>query len=125
MAYSKEDVISKADELAAQIANIEEVDRFKQVEERLNNNQKIKKLINQMKALQKQAVNFQAYGKTEALKKVEKEIDLLQEEIDEIPIVQEFRESQVMINDILQVVTETITDEVTKEMKDASSFTDK
>lgn len=122
MAHSKEDVLLKADELAAQISDIEEVERFKQVEERLNNNQKIKKLINQMKALQKQAVNFQAYGKTEALKKVEKEIDLIQEEIDAIPIVQEFRESQVMINDILQVVTETIKDEVTKEMKDASSF---
>ncbi|WP_117169642.1 RicAFT regulatory complex protein RicA family protein [Paraliobacillus sediminis] len=122
MAHSKEDVLSKADELASQIANIEEVERFKQVEERLNNNKKIKKLINQMKALQKQAVNFQAYGKTEALKKVEKEIDLIQEEIDAIPIVQEFKESQVMINDILQVVTATITDEVTEEMKDASSF---
>lgn len=122
MVHSKEDVLSKADELAAQIGNIEEVERFKQVEERLNNNKKIKKLINQMKALQKQAVNFQAYGKTEALKKVEKEIDLIQEEIDAIPIVQEFKESQVMINDILQVVTATITDEVTEEMKDASSF---
>lgn len=122
MAYSKDDVLRKADDLAAQIGNIEEVERFKQVEARLNSNQKIKKLINNMKALQKQAVNFQAYGKTEALKKVEKEIDHLQDEIDEIPIVQEFRESQVMINDILQVVSGTITDEVTEEMKDASSF---
>ena len=120
--YTKEEVLAQADKLAAQITDMEEINRFKQVEERLNDNKKIKKLINNMKDLQKQAVNFQAYGKTEALKKVDAEIDDLQAEIDEIPIVQEFKESQVVVNDLLQFISETISKEVTTEMEDASSF---
>ncbi|GGM22014.1 hypothetical protein GCM10011351_04850 [Paraliobacillus quinghaiensis] len=120
--YTKEEVLAQADKLADQISDMEEINRFKQVEERLNDNKKIKKLINNMKALQKQAVNFQAYGKTEALKKVDAEIDDLQAEIDEIPIVQEFKESQVVVNDLLQVISETISKEVTTEMEDASAF---
>ena len=120
--YTKEEVLAQADKLAAQISDMEEINRFKQVEERLNDSKKIKKLINNMKILQKQAVNFQAYGKIEALKKVDAEIDDLQAEIDEIPIVQEFKESQVVVNDLLQAISETITKEVTTEMEDASSF---
>ncbi|WP_423246039.1 hypothetical protein [Lactobacillus delbrueckii] len=41
-----------------------------------------------IKALQKQAVNLQHYGKKEALKQVEAKIDKLEEELDGIPVVQ-------------------------------------
>ncbi|CQR47619.1 hypothetical protein BN1058_01946 [Paraliobacillus sp. PM-2] len=110
--YSKEEILERAQILAEQMTNIEEVHRYKQIESRINQSEKIKKLINNMKALQKQAVNFQAYGKTEALKKVDLEIDRMQEEIDAIPIVQEFKESQVVVNDLLQQVSKTIANEV-------------
>lgn len=63
--------------------------------------------------MQKQAVNFQAYGKTEALKNVEEEIDRLHAEVDAIPIVQEFKETQGVVNDVLQLVSGTISREVT------------
>ncbi|RCW70643.1 RicAFT regulatory complex protein RicA family protein [Saliterribacillus persicus] len=114
--YTRNQVVEEAHKLAKMMANIDEIDRFKQLEAKLNENQKIQSLIKKIKALQKQAVNFQAYGKHEALEKVEKEIDRLQAEIDEIPIVQEFKESQVVINDILQLVTNTIAREITNEV---------
>ncbi|MBM7572103.1 RicAFT regulatory complex protein RicA family protein [Aquibacillus albus] len=114
--YTRKEVIEEAHKLARMMANIEEIDRFKQLEAKLNENQKVQSMIKKIKALQKQAVNFQAYGKHEALKKVEAEIDRIQNEIDEIPIVQEFKDSQVVINDILQLISNTIARDVTNEV---------
>ncbi|SRR5690554_4313901 len=114
--YTRKEVIEEAKELARKLANIEEIDRFKQLEVKINQNTKIQSLIKKIKAAQKQAVNLQHYGKEEALKKVEDQIDRLQEELDEIPIVQEFKESQVVVNDLLQRVTNTIANEITDEI---------
>ena len=69
--YNKSDVIKRAQELAKMIAETEEVDFFKRAEAQLNENQKVRETIASIKSLQKQAVNFQHYGKTEALKQVE------------------------------------------------------
>ncbi|MBP2077732.1 RicAFT regulatory complex protein RicA family protein [Oceanobacillus polygoni] len=111
--YNRKEVLEEAKKLASMLANTEEIDRFKQVEAKLNGNQKVQKLIQKIKTLQKQAVNFQAYEKREALKRIEAEIDRLQEEIDSIPVVQEFKETQIVVNDVLQLVSKTIAREVT------------
>src|SRR5699024_6982120 len=87
---------------------------------KINSNKKIQKKIADLKTLQKQAVNLQAYEKEEALKKVDAEIDRLQKEIDEIPIVQEFQEVQTTVNNILQLVTKTIAREVTNQVIEAT-----
>ncbi|WP_226578965.1 RicAFT regulatory complex protein RicA family protein [Halobacillus litoralis] len=114
--YTRKEVVDEAKKLAKMMADIEEIDRFKQIEAKLNDNQKVQSHIKKIKALQKQAVNFQAYGKTEALQKIEKEIDRLQDELDEIPVVAEFKDSQTVINDILQMISNTISREVTNEV---------
>ncbi|MFD2208901.1 RicAFT regulatory complex protein RicA family protein [Virgibacillus halophilus] len=114
--YSRTDILDEAKKLADMLANIDEIDRFKQVEAKLNENKKVQDLIKRIKALQKQAVNFQAYGKTEALEKVEKELDRLQAELDAIPVVEEFKDSQMLVNDVLQLITGTIAREVTNEV---------
>ncbi|WP_217585538.1 RicAFT regulatory complex protein RicA family protein [Lentibacillus saliphilus] len=111
--YTRKEVLDEAKYLANMMANMEEIDRFKQVEAKINANQKVQQNIKRIKALQKQAVNFQAYEKTEALAKVEAEIDRLQAELDEIPVVQEFKDIQLLVNDVLQLVTGTIAREVT------------
>jgi len=111
--YTRTEVLDEAKKLATMLASTEEIERFKQVEAKINANEKVQKLISSIKILQKQAVNFQAYEKKEALEKVEAEIDRLQAEIDDIPVVQEFKEIQIVVNDILQLVTGTIAREVT------------
>lgn len=120
MSYTRTEVLDEAKKLATMLAHTEEIDRFKQVEVKINANEKVQKLISNIKILQKQAVNLQAYEKTEALKKVEDEIDRLQVEIDDIPVVQEFKEIQVVVNDILQLVTGTIAREVTNNVIEAT-----
>lgn len=114
--YTKDDIIAKAREIALMIANTEQVDFFKRAEAQINENQKIRENIASLKSLQKQAVNFQQYGKEKALKIIEGKIDNIQNEIDSVPIVQEFKQSQGEVNDLLQLVSTTIANGVTNEV---------
>nr|WP_017553381.1 RicAFT regulatory complex protein RicA family protein [Heyndrickxia coagulans] len=114
--FTKDDIVAKAAELAKMIAETEEVDFFKRAEAQINENERVRNLIANIKALQKQAVNLQHYGKKEALKQVEAKIDELEEELDGIPVVQEFKQSQMDVNDLLQLVTNTISNTVTDEI---------
>jgi cell fate (sporulation/competence/biofilm development) regulator YmcA (YheA/YmcA/DUF963 family) len=114
--YTKEEIVERAKELAKMIAETEEVDFFKRAEAQINENKKVREMIESIKSLQKQAVNFQQYGKHEALKQVEEKIDKIYEELDAIPIIQEFKQSQMEVNDLLQLVAVTISKYVTDEI---------
>lgn len=114
--YTKDDIIARAKELASMIANTEEVDFFKKAEAQIHSNEKVSSLISQIKGLQKQAVNLQHYGKGEALKKTEDKIASIEEELDAIPVVQEFKQSQIEVNELLQLVANTISNKVTDEV---------
>lgn len=114
--YTKDEIIAKAKEIAHMIANTEEVDFFKRAEAQINENKTIRENIASLKSLQKQAVNFQQYGKERALEIIEGKIDKIQEDIDTVPIVQEFKQSQGEVNDLLQLVSTTIANGVTNEV---------
>ncbi|MEI2354965.1 RicAFT regulatory complex protein RicA family protein [Mesobacillus zeae] len=114
--YTKDDIIARAKDLARMIAETEEVDFFKRAESQIQENEKVKMLISSIKGLQKQAVNFQHYDKTEALKKTEEKIASLEQELDEIPVVQEFKQSQMEVNDLLQIIASAISNTVTDEV---------
>lgn len=114
--YTKDEIVERAKELAKMIAKTEEVDFFKRAEEQINANEKVKLTIEMIKGLQKQAVNLQHYGKKEAVKKVDKEIDALQAKLDAIPVVQQFKSSQIEVNELLQLVASTISNTVTDEI---------
>ncbi|OCA83767.1 RicAFT regulatory complex protein RicA family protein [Pseudobacillus wudalianchiensis] len=114
--YTKDDILTQAVELAKMIAETDEVAFFKEAEAKIHENQKVREKIASLKSLQKQAVNFQHYGKTEALKMVEEKMLKIEQELDEIPVVQQFKESQVEVNDILQIVTSAISNTVTDQI---------
>ncbi|KMY53691.1 hypothetical protein AC623_06510 [Bacillus sp. FJAT-27231] len=114
--YTKDDILTQAVELAKMIAETDEVAFFKEAEAKIHENQKVREKIASLKSLQKQAVNFQHYGKTEALKMVEEKMLKVEQELDEIPVVQQFKESQVEVNDILQIVTSAISNTVTDQI---------
>ncbi|MGC4375713.1 RicAFT regulatory complex protein RicA family protein [Fictibacillus sp. Mic-4] len=116
MTYTRKEILDKTEELAKMIANTEEVAFFKRAEEQINENKKVAALMGKIKNLQKEAVNLRHYGKHEALKETEAKIDQLMKELDDIPIVQEFKQSQLEVNDILQMVSHTITNTVTEEI---------
>jgi cell fate (sporulation/competence/biofilm development) regulator YmcA (YheA/YmcA/DUF963 family) len=114
--YSKKEIIDKAKDLAKVISETEEVDFFKRAEAQINDNKKVEELIARIKRLQKEAVNLQHFQKHEALKKVEAQIDALTDEMDSIPVVQEFKQSQTDVNSLLQLVSNTISNTVTDQV---------
>ncbi|MFD0049393.1 RicAFT regulatory complex protein RicA family protein [Actinomycetes bacterium NPDC127524] len=111
--FSKDDILQRAADLAQMISETEEVDFFKRAEAQINENQKVREMIASIKSLQKQAVNFQHYGKEQAYRQVQDKIDALEKELDELPIVQEFKQSQVDVNDLLQMVASQVSNTVT------------
>ncbi|MGE7598842.1 RicAFT regulatory complex protein RicA family protein [Lysinibacillus fusiformis] len=114
--FTKEDLIKKSHEIAHMIANTPEVEFFKKAEAQINENQQVRERIASLKSLQKQAVNFQHLGKEKALKMIEDKIAKIEEEINAIPVVQQFKESQGDVNDLLQLVSNTIANNVTNEI---------
>jgi len=69
-----------------------------------------------LKSLQKQAVNFQNYGKERAYNLTEEKIKKIEDELDEMPIVTQFKESQGQVNELLQMVSHAIRQTVTDEI---------
>ncbi|MFZ4454228.1 RicAFT regulatory complex protein RicA family protein [Salibacterium aidingense] len=114
--YSRKEVLDKARELGRFISETEEVDFFKRAEAQINRNVRVQELIQQIKNKQKEAVNLQHYEKQEALKQAEQELEELNKEIESIPIVQEFQQSQKDVNQLLQLVSTTISNTVTDEI---------
>jgi cell fate (sporulation/competence/biofilm development) regulator YmcA (YheA/YmcA/DUF963 family) len=114
--YTKDEIVARAKELAQMVAETDEVDFFKRAEAQIHGNLKVSTLIADIKGLQKQAVNLQHYGKTEALKKVEDKIATIEQELDDIPVVQEFKQSQLEVNELLQIIASAISNTVTDEI---------
>ncbi len=112
--YTQKEILEKARELAGMIAKTKEVDFFKRAENQIKHNERVQNLIDQIKQKQKQMVMFESINKPELAKKVEAEFNQLQEELDAIPLVEEFKQSQVDVNDLLQMVTHVITNTVSE-----------
>ncbi|MED1949260.1 RicAFT regulatory complex protein RicA family protein [Brevibacillus centrosporus] len=112
--YTQKEILDKARELAAMISRTNEVDFFKRAELQIKHNERVQELIDSLKQKQKQMVMFESINKPELVKKVEDEFNAMQDELDSIPIVTEFKQSQVDVNDLLQMVTNVITNTVSE-----------
>ncbi|MGL4522363.1 MAG: RicAFT regulatory complex protein RicA family protein [Bacilli bacterium] len=114
--FTRDEILEQATTLAKMISETEEVDIFKKAEASLQMNETVRKLMKEIKSLQKQAVNFEHYGKQEALRQTEEQIAQLQSELDNIPLVQQFLDTQEELNGLLQLITSTIGNTVTDEI---------
>src|SRR5690606_21150548 len=94
----------------------EKVDFYKETEAQIKEKQTVREINANIKMLQKQAINFQQYRKERALQLTEEKLEILEAELDEIPIVQEFKQSQIEVNNLLQLVSSAISNKVTDEI---------
>ncbi|MEC0212257.1 YlbF family regulator [Paenibacillus ehimensis] len=115
----REDILDKARELAGLLATSNEVQFFQQAEKQIAENDHIQTLISAIKKKQKEIVAFESFENKKMVEKIEKEIDELQDQLDAIPIVSQFKQSQEDINYLLQlvmgVIRDTISDTITVE----------
>jgi cell fate (sporulation/competence/biofilm development) regulator YmcA (YheA/YmcA/DUF963 family) len=83
----------------------ETIKRYKEIEERVNNNEKLTQLVEDIKQAQKDAVQFAHFGKREAEKEAIKRADELTAQFDAHPLVIAYREQLAEANDLLQHIT--------------------
>jgi cell fate (sporulation/competence/biofilm development) regulator YmcA (YheA/YmcA/DUF963 family) len=113
----REDILARAKELAHLITTTEEVDLYQRSEKLIQSHEKVQGLITTLKKKQKELVAFQNTFKNPAMvEKIEAEIDELQDELDNIPIVQQFQQSQVDVNYLLQSIVSVIRDSVAEKI---------
>ncbi|CAM4235822.1 RicAFT regulatory complex protein RicA family protein [Paenibacillus tarimensis] len=112
----REDIMAKAKELAEMIYTSEEVQHYRRAEKQINGNERIQSLISQIKKKQKEIVAFQSFQNQKMVDKIEGEIEALQDELDAIPIVSDFQQSQSDINYLLQLVISVIRDTVAQRL---------
>ncbi len=113
----REDILNRARELANLITTAEEVNVYQQAEKRIQSHERVQGLIVQIKKKQKELVAFQNTFKNPVMvEKIEAEISVLQDELDGIPIVQQFQQSQVDVNYMLQSIISIIRDTVSEKI---------
>ncbi|MFB5266650.1 RicAFT regulatory complex protein RicA family protein [Paenibacillus enshidis] len=112
----RQDILHKTQELAELLQNSEEVQIFRKAEDKIKNHQRIQQLIAAMKKKQKEIVAFESLKNTAMVAKIEQEIEQLQGELDGIPVVNEFQQSQVEINELLQMIMGAIRDTVSEKV---------
>lgn len=112
----REDIMAKTKELADLITTSSEVQFFQQAENQIANNESIQQLINKIKKKQKEIVAFKSFDNAAMVTKIDNEIDQLQDELDQIPIVGQFQQSQQDINYLLQLVMGVIRDTISEKI---------
>ncbi|GIP33153.1 YlbF family regulator [Paenibacillus sp. J2TS4] len=114
----RDDIMEKAKELAGLISTSTEVQYYRKAEMQIRNNDHVQGLIKQIKKKQKEAVAFEkTFRNPDMVKKIEEEIETLQNELDQIPIVSEFQQSQHDINYLLQLVMGIVKDTVSEKIE--------
>ncbi|MBM7564696.1 RicAFT regulatory complex protein RicA family protein [Paenibacillus sacheonensis] len=111
------DIMAKTKELASMIFTSEEVQQFQRAEKQIQGNERVQGLIAKIKKKQKEVVAFETtFKNADMVAKIEKEIEVLQDELDGIPIITEFQQSQADINYLLQSVVSVIRDTVAEKI---------
>lgn len=94
----------------------EKVIRYKELEKIVNSNKKLKKLLRDLKLIQKQIVHARALSKNNALKELEKNYDIKMNEIVEYPLLSEYLMLQTEINQFLSDFTNIVEKGIMKDL---------
>ncbi|HEX7057891.1 MAG TPA: YlbF family regulator [Bacilli bacterium] len=112
----KEDIMAKAKELAQMIYESEDVQMYRKAEQLIKENERVQSLIALIKKRQKEAVAFQHFQNPKMVEKIDGEIKELEAQLDAIPIVNQFRQTQDDLDYLLQMVFSVIRDSVSEKI---------
>lgn len=109
-------ILQLADQLGHRLSQIEEVQRFRAAEQQIEKSQSVQSYIELIKQKQKELVHAKHYQKGMHVQQVEQELDSLNEEFENLPIVQEYRQMQVGVNDMLQTIQDIIASTISQKL---------
>jgi cell fate (sporulation/competence/biofilm development) regulator YmcA (YheA/YmcA/DUF963 family) len=110
-------VLEKARSLSRNLQNCQEISRFRIAERQVNESPTVQETIREIKRKQKELVHANHYGKPEYARMLREELDRLNQKLDDLPIVREYRQAQVEVNDLLQTIQGVIADTVAKTVR--------
>ena len=105
------------EELIDLLKNDEAVLAFQEAEESIGQIPQISDLARQMKAYQQEAVLFQKIEKQRAYEEAGEQADLIQHELENLPIVQDYRQKMQDASDLIQYVTKSIEERINEELR--------
>jgi cell fate (sporulation/competence/biofilm development) regulator YmcA (YheA/YmcA/DUF963 family) len=117
MVRSVHPILQTAAELGRRLQQTDEISRFRQAEKQIQNSARVNRLIAEIKRKQKELVHAKHYQKTEYVRRLEQELKALQEEMENLPIVREYQQSQVEVNDLLQTIQQVLADAVSRKIE--------
>jgi len=109
-------VLKQAREFADLIVKSEEIQRFRAAEKQVQNSKSVQKYIDTIKRKQKELVHAKHYQKTKYARRLEKELEQLNHELENLPIIREYQQTQVGVNDLLQTIQQVIATTVSKKV---------
>ena len=109
-------VLAQAVRLGRRLTETEEVRRFREAERQIQGSGRVQGLIEEIKRKQKELVHAKHYQKTNYIRRLEEELDRLQRELEDLPIVREYQQSQVEMNDLLQMIQRVVVDTVSRKI---------
>ncbi|MEW4369313.1 RicAFT regulatory complex protein RicA family protein [Paenibacillus kandeliae] len=114
--HIREDIMAKTNQLASLISESEEVVHFQKAEQMIQSHERVQSLISQIKKKQKEVVAFESMRNQKMVASIEAEMEALQQEMDDIPLISDYQQSQVEINDLLQMVMSAIYNTVSEKI---------
>lgn len=112
----REDILAKTKELAELLTTSDEVVTYQKSESLIESNAEVQRIISLIKKKQKEIVAFKTFKNDKMVDKIDQEISELEEQLDGIPIVNQFRQTQDDINYLLQLVVSVIKDTVSEKI---------
>lgn len=109
-------ILATAHQFALKLQNSAEIERFRLAEQQVEQSLSVQNLIQTIKNKQKELVHAKHYQKTEHRKSVERELDQLNKQLDDLPIVREYQQSQVEVNGIVQTIQQILADAISEKI---------
>ena len=109
-------VLAQAVRLGRRLKETEEVRRFREAERQIQKSGRVQGLIEEIKRKQKELVHAKHYQKTNYIRQLEEELALLQRELEDLPIVREYRQSQSEMNELLRMIQRAVVDTVSRKI---------
>ena len=106
--------MSNIDKLKDYFKDLEETKRLKELENYINNNEKIKKAFEALLEKQKQLINAKEFKQEKQAKIYEDEYNKLKEELYDMPFVEEYIELVEILNSKLEIVTSELENKLDK-----------
>lgn len=97
--FMNKKIMEKTEELVSTLEQSSLYQNYRMLKEKLEKNETVKKLVNEIKKKQKQLVRL-TYEKQDT-QYLEQELSNLESELKQIPLYSEFMETQEQLNDIL------------------------